>query len=252
MKEIKSKHINSIILSILLCMPFLSILARCCYTAINKNSSLPVQSQTAIVEKHLQSNEVQSNDDLIDGNVYTYNFENALTLEGYMYPQYFSVYKFYYADTIFDGDNLVVAADYLRVESGTDYENEIELPSDDYFVVYKSDVSNDVDYHAFSLCDVDVFDYETETRQVFDNSNAFDYSIYQFVKDNNLGNVDLVSWFTGMFLNNTGESALYVNFINWYLNYAMLVTLVHFLFLVLMWFICYCRKLLERGMNYDW
>ena len=43
-----------------------------------------------------------------------------------------------------------------------------------------------------------------------------------------------------------------VNFANWYLNYTMLVSCIYLLWLVLMWFINFARKLLDRGMNYDW
>ena len=82
--------------------------------------------------------------------------------------------------------------------------------------------------------------------------NVFEYSVSQFVKDNDFGNVDLFSYFGNIFLNENQMNNLYVGFANWYLNYAMLITLMHFLFAILMWFINYSRRILDRSMNYDW
>lgn len=68
----------------------------------------------------------------------------------------------------------------------------------------------------------------------------------------NFGIINFLTWFESMFLDMTNNiNALYLHFINWYLNYVMFVSCAYLLFLVLMWFINFSRKLLERGMNYD-
>lgn len=78
-------------------------------------------------------------------------------------------------------------------------------------------------------------------------------SIEKIIGSANFGLINFMSWFESLFLDMTNSvNALYIHFINWYLNYVMFVSCAYLLFLVLMWFINFSRKLLERGMNYDW
>lgn len=82
-------------------------------------------------------------------------------------------------------------------------------------------------------------------------SNVFEDSISEIVSSGNVGEMNFFQWFTDMFIDSTNPTnLLYCNFINWYLNYALLISLVFILFLVLMWFVNFVRKLLNRGMDF--
>lgn len=83
--------------------------------------------------------------------------------------------------------------------------------------------------------------------------NAFEYSISEFTKDNNFGEVDMFGWFTNMFLDTSNaKNQLYVGFVNWYLNYTMLVSSGYLLFLVLIWFINFIRRIMDKSMYQDY
>ena len=91
----------------------------------------------------------------------------------------------------------------------------------------------------------------TYTTEKLDN--VFYYAVDEFIEDNNFGIIDFKQWFNNMFLQSGNQvNDRLVNFANWYLNYTMLVSCIYLLWLVLMWFINFARKLLDRGMNYDW
>lgn len=80
--------------------------------------------------------------------------------------------------------------------------------------------------------------------------NAFEYSINQFINDNNIGKLNFFEWFTDLFFDNNAKASTYINFANWYMNYALLVSLGYILFMFLMWFINFIRKLLDKGMSF--
>lgn len=76
---------------------------------------------------------------------------------------------------------------------------------------------------------------------------AFEYSIGQFITANEFGKLDFFSWFSGIFLDNTAHDLIYIHFINWYLNYALYVSISFLLFHILYFFIDFIRKLMDRG-----
>lgn len=77
-------------------------------------------------------------------------------------------------------------------------------------------------------------------------SNAFEYSLSTFITNNAFGKIDFFSWFASIFLDNTSHDLLYIHFINWYLNYALYVSLSLIIFHVLYWFIDLLHKLLNK------
>lgn len=94
--------------------------------------------------------------------------------------------------------------------------------------------------------------YEEKTINQSTLDNTFDYSIAKFVRDNDNYNIHFFDWFGNLFLKNgnTGVNAIYLNFINWYLNYALLVSVGYILFLLMLWFINFVRKILEGGNSF--
>ena len=86
--------------------------------------------------------------------------------------------------------------------------------------------------------------------------NALKTFVTNTINEFNVSSVymDFFVWFDDLFLNvQTGSmTELTIQLVNWYFNYVFFVSCGYLLFLVLMWFINFSRKLLERGMNYDW
>lgn len=87
-----------------------------------------------------------------------------------------------------------------------------------------------------------------EKQVSYQLDNAFEYSLKK-ITNNNLGNVKWFNFIGNLFLDDNSQNNLYINFINWYMNYALLVSVVYVLFMVLMWFIQWIRRLLERGLD---
>lgn len=77
--------------------------------------------------------------------------------------------------------------------------------------------------------------------------DVFEYSISHFISENSFGRLDFFQWFSNLFIDSSNN--LYIHYINWYMNYALYVSLAFLIFMVLMWFINFARKLLERGMD---
>lgn len=243
MRITKQRTLTGLILAVLMALPLCSILSRVIYVQSNKNAyqSYSDSGSTELVN----TTTLQSNIE--------YYFNNV-------------------NDDIYDEDldiSLTTIIDFNSVYDGEEYQ---DYNDEDFMVVYSESQGmliswhTDVIYNGFIYYDFEGnFKFKTNTTvNVLSNffyevkitngylDNAFDYSISKFVEDNNFGRVDLTSWFMDMFLTDNVHNNLYVHFVNWYLNYVMLITLMHFLFAVLMWFINYCRRLLDRGMNYDW
>ena len=77
--------------------------------------------------------------------------------------------------------------------------------------------------------------------------DVFEYSISRFISENSFGRLDFFQWFSNLFIDSSNN--LYIHYINWYMNYTLYVSLAFLIFMVLMWFINFARKLLERGMD---
>ena len=249
MKVLKSKNLTNLILAFLLALPICAIAGRVIYTQSNKNayqSYSEISSETHVL--------VSANNTLIQGNTYMIN----LLDEGSGY-----------SDNIYF-DSCTIDFNYI---AGTEISYDVAgirfYPNNTHFrlitptnVGYSYELNDAkreyLNGQTFTWSRGNLIEPNqavrfyaiTYTSGKLDN--AFEYSLKSFVADNDFGQMDLTSWFSGLFLRSSAHNNLYIGFINWYLNYAMLVTLVHFLFLVLMWFINYCRRLIDRSMNYDW
>ena len=77
--------------------------------------------------------------------------------------------------------------------------------------------------------------------------NVFEYSVNQFIDENNFGNFDFFQWFSTFFLQDNAVNNLYVHFINWYMNYMLYVSLGYLIFSILMWFVNFFRSLVEKS-----
>lgn len=237
----------------LLTIPFLSIISRVIYVQSNKNAYQSYSGQNVGgVENELISpsaNMFNIGDDytyineLIPSNSTSNRLEiiptdNKFKLDNATYNDVSKLvwYKegnstnyFYYIDTTnhYTNLNLNIVSISFNVASYSFQNNDFTTPILNYFykVVYNNDFYLD---------------------------NVFTYSVNEIIKENNFGEIDFFQWFTDMFLNDNQTNNMYVGFANWYFNYILMVSCGYLLFLVLMWFINYSRRLLERGMNYDW
>ena len=72
MKIFKNKHFQSLIYSIFLALPMLAVLGRTAYTIMNKNAYLSSSITGVSYEKEFpyETNELNTADDLITGNIY--------------------------------------------------------------------------------------------------------------------------------------------------------------------------------------
>ena len=248
MKILKPKNLMSILYGVLLAFPMFAILSRVIYVQTNKNA-YQSYSETQ-VQKIEQINNAQSYAD-----TFTYNVKPINTQHTTSPAQYFSYISI---------DNVNSNAVYFKI-----YDNRTSV----YRIYFYDSNDTELQYFTWANPNTDLNDFNEfyftktagnnlynyanifliyETTDKLDN--VFDYSVNQFIKYNNFGQIDLTSWFSGLFLSNASINQQYVNFINWYLNYAMLVSCMYILFLVLMGFVNFARRVLERGMNagYDW
>lgn len=245
MRITKQRTLTGLILAVLMALPFVSIASRVIYVQANKNA-YQSYSQVESVEE-VKINSINEFDSSL---VYTWNYKQTFNLTsntGNLALDYLSL----------------SATDLNITQAERDSITKWQLKNNNY-IGFKDTNNNDIvlientqelQFNFVGAVNSSWIDNANITRQVITTDkldNVFEYSVSQFVKDNNFGKVDMTSWFADMFLDNNAHNNLYVNFVNWYLNYAMLITLMHFLFAVLMWFINYCRRLLDRGMNYDW
>lgn len=251
MKVIKGKTLTGLILCVLLSLPLLSVAARVIYTQSNKNA---YQSYSNVSVK--ENINITNASDIQIGTNYEfttkeYNSNNSQFASEFTYIS-LTANDLNVNTSTYENLNFILIspnAQYIRFSNANapttwlvsvPYEENIVF--DIVFSRFDSGINNAIQWFYVNQI--------TFTTEKLDN--AFEYSLKTFVDDNNFGKVDMTSWFSDMFLSDNAKNNLYVNFINWYLNYAMLITLMHFLFTVLMWFINYCRRLLDRGMNYDW
>ena len=246
MRVLKSKSLMNLILGVLLALPMCAVASRVIYVQANKNA---YQSYSDYTET--QTTNVALNTSLIEGQTYTFNFmsyESSINSVSYEVLNYQTNLR----ETYFPNETWKVVSFTCATSSNrtrliiTDEQNTQHNLFDETGSFYF--VSNGVNTTTTQNVWYTISTLSYTTGKL---DNVFEYSISKFVEENDFGQMNLVSWFSGMFLSDTVHNNLYVNFINWYLNYAMLVTLVHFMFLVLMWFINYCRRIIDRSMNYD-
>ena len=248
MRVLKSKSLMNLILGVLLALPMCAVASRVIYVQVNNNAYQSYSNE--YVEKYSQ---VNNSSTFIVGQEYlvAYDSNSTNTSGGLINVSDTNLYDFFAEDInnrVITGINFVVET-YARINlvfSDTTtlrINNWNETTTSFVFTYESTNINGNVNIKFTNIYGI------VWTHDKLDN--VFEYSISKFVEENDFGQMNLISWFSGMFLSDTAHNNLYVNFINWYLNYAMLVTLVHFMFLVLMWFINYCRRIIDRSMNYD-
>lgn len=282
----KFRHTNfmRLIYATLLALPFVAILSRVIYVQSNKNAyqSAEIENSYQTYEKvyEYETNEVNDANDLIVGNIYKVSItktELDLLPNSTRFIQFTGIfqYKVYrdftsqeveYKTSVDDLDNAKLGffkdlpnwlmVNYINTNNQSItylYQSNYELVQDlTFYILFESltypqfiDYISESDY--FGQEDVIIEDHTGTTLD-----NVFEYSVNKFIENNNFGKINLFQWTTDLFFDSNDVNNMYVGFINWYLNYTLLVSATYILFLVLMWFINYARRLLERGMNYDW
>lgn len=244
MKAIKTKSLMSLIYIALLSIPLVSILSRVIYVQANKNA---YQSYSYNVIENVS--QIDSNTFVAD-TLYTYQYSQPQTQNG-------SRTEFSYIS--------LTATDLNLSQEYYDSLTHVLLSNDNKIYFSNSDNSMRWNYNltenifkSFAMKTsyqnglTETFKVMLATYEENKLDNVFEYSVSRLVDENNFGELNFFEWFTSFLLNDHQQNMLYVRFANWYLCYAMLISLMQILFLCLMWFVNFSRKLLDRGMNYDW
>lgn len=260
MKNIhKRKNLMGIIYAIVMCIPFFTILVRCLYVQLNKNAYQSYSNFNSTLTEYRQIN---SYDSMIVGNTYkliSNNLENSdlkTSTNGIMLVDNVVVETSSRALTQsqIDGINSILLYKYnnntiVRLNNPTETIQDYGLNSHYITCTFRFLGFSGVDTNNTFTYYFDGCFYEnalTNTTNTLDN--AFEYSLNEITKNNNIGRLNLVNWFAGVFLDmNNSHNALYLNFVNWYMNYSLFVSCVYLLYLVLMWFLCLARRILSKG-----
>lgn len=242
------KSLFNIIYATIILLPMFSVFGRLIYTQSNPNAKDSYSSLQSL------KYDLQDTTDIFSGSMYFFKTDNNL--------------------------NQQISLDYVNISSINALYGSISIPSSPYrFRIYyngnNSAYSLQIDGDSTlyttigNLSNINNFQFNfiasTDSTNSYPNNllfynfseqqkldNAFEYSLSEFTKDNNLGGIDLFGWFTNMFLNQSNQkNALYLNFINWYMNYTLLVSAGYLIFLALIWFINYVRKILDKSMYHD-
>ena len=252
MKKLLSyRGLMGFIYALVMLLPFSAIALRCAYVTFNKNayqSYSDISSQTTTL--------ITNNNQSIVGNNYMINLTSSST--GYSNNIYFNSttidFEYLYGQTI--SFNVVGFRFYpnnthfrLLDQNDTAYNFELNDEKRTYLNGQTFNwKSGDLVLTGSSTSPVNFYMISYTSGKL---DNAFDYSLYTFLNENGVGRLNLTNWFVDIFLNNTTHNMLYINYINWYMNYSLLVSCVYLLYLVLMWFITLARRLLtsfdEKG-----
>lgn len=269
MKILKHRNLLGCLFAVILAMPLIQVGVRCAYTIFNKNAKDSYSGANGYsIQYKYQSNAVNDINDIQVGHLYT------LTLNSQ--PSVSSTQRVFLSQGVFNVDNYTerfnmdaqtlsstllsirIATSTLSINDNytgaslfqVSYTN-ITFPYSFDFLFYSfdSNFTNLTDYPVTESNYNEIADVDITNEGTLDN--AFDYSIRKITESNNIGELKFFTWFADIFLDlDNPSNALYINFINWYFNYALLVSAVYILFLALMWFIMWVRKLLERGMDF--
>lgn len=229
MKKIKGyRALMGFIYGIIMLMPFSAVLLRCCYVTFNKNA-YQSYSDISSIQTSVNYNSVVGNEYIINWVDNTSGQTNNTTqIIAYQninvenVPSGAVAFRFGNNQrlTFFDSTNTQLG--YLDNISSFTY-----IANDSTALAQQPWFNRQLVVYTFGKLD-----------------NAFDYSLYTFLKDNGSGELNLTDWFVEVFLQRTTHNMLYINYINWYMNYSLLVSCVYLLYLVLMWFITLARRLL--------
>lgn len=221
---------------ILMLLPCFAILVKCAYVAFNKNAYESYSgTNTQYVQKTLQTNEVNSNDDLVEGNVYKfyiYNQDldiNISNLDGYdfyfnfFYKNFVNGYNEYYADELYSEDNYLFLKTPIQItlSFGTNSFHEYnyfgipnnyycfyidyiyaDLDDNVYFYILQINENTSLDdyvdlYTFFEKCPEEYLQYTTyyEEVEVSTLDNVFYYAVDEVC------NNELFAWASNSFLN---------------------------------------------------
>ena len=251
MKVLKHKNLMNLLYATLIALPLFSILGRVLYTQWNQNAK-DSYSDNFIQKATLVDN---TSLDMIGAN-YQVNYWNGTGISGAEYSNFIKYSSIsinwydYGASTSNTYNGFRFAYNAIQLTSGNNNNVTATLNNiwgntlNSFTYIYDSGtlIYTNTTYSGYSK----VYLLTTMEDKL---DNAFDYSLKQFVTDNDYGNFDLTSWFSNMFLSNNAQNNLYIHFINWYLNYVLLVSLIWVLFLLIIWFVNFARRLLESSFD---
>lgn len=274
MKRLNKTHIFHIFFGILMFLPFISILSRVIYVQSNKNAKDSYSGNYEITYKY-ESNKVLSDDDLIANHIYSILLDdnaNGLFPSDKDRLVFIPITLFELNNVFSSADEILYSYSYkdLVIEFINDagdlwlniYTSKESFNNNNYCATYTIKptdfisnnqfvgqliVCNNISSTIFSYTDYNEIESVNLTGTL---DNVFDYSISKFIEDNSF-RINFFSWFEDLFLvQSGGVNAIYLSFANWYMCYALLVSTGYILFLILMWFINYVRKILEGGNSF--
>jgi len=256
----KYRTLMGFIYAIVMLLPFSSILLRCLYVTFNKNAYLSYADFNSETSEYRQ---ITNYDSLIVGNTYkliSNNTENTnlkTSTTGSMLVENVQIEtssRTLTAEQITGISSIMV---YKYNNNTLIRLNNLDNPIPDYGLnshyltctftylgLTGVDTTNSFEYYFDGLF------YENtliNNRNTLDN--AFDYSLDTFLEENGTGRLNLTNWFTSTFLDETSHNMLYINYINWYMNYSLLVSCVYLLYSVLMWFLTFARYLINKPLK---
>lgn len=223
----KYRTLMGFIYALIMLLPFSGIALRCLYVTFNKNA-FQSYSDTTSVETSLNYQSVIGNEYIINWVDNTTGQTNNTTV----------ILK--YNDINVTAPNGSVAFRYGNNARLTFFDStNTQLGYLDNIKTFTY-TAND----TTTLAPQPWFNRQLVIRTFGKLDNAFDYSLYTFLNENGVGRLNLTNWFVDTFLDETSHNMLYINYVNWYMNYSLLISCVYLLYLVLMWFITLARRLL--------
>lgn len=276
MKFFKKKNLLNVLYAVLIALPLFSILGRVLYTQWNQNAkdSYSGNNTFTYYEKYegaAPSNAINNESDIVLGNYYfidgiyvsqlsndaylSLEYTNDSSFELYDTPSVSTPHSDYLKDIVKITINL--EKDYYSIFYWVDENNYISFQGSAGYVegtfIFKGyDDINDFCVNGnITISTLQITTYTEVSQTSSSLDNAFDYSISQFVNENDFGKLNFFTWFSDLFLSNNSVNNLYIHFVNWYLNYTLYVSLGYILWLVLMWFVSFIRRLLEKTSTYE-
>lgn len=257
MKFFKNKNLLNVLYAVLISLPLFSILGRVLYTQWNQNSKDSYYGEEI---NNKTTTLIDSFDGLKLNETYHFISSNAETVNSYAKRIYISNVKNIQGNYPTDFDTLLMQADsfmttyysngYLALYEGDTNIGNLDMNTRTLTFDFELDgVTYPSGYTYLEL--FDSFIYRVEYNKYSYLDNAFDYSISRFVSENDFGKLNFFTWFSDLFLSNNSVNNLYIHFVNWYLNYTLYVSLGYILWLVLMWFVSFIRRLLEKTSTYE-
>ena len=261
MKFLTCKRFFKIIKRLILLLPMSFLMVTSLYVVINPNAKESYSGNAIYdVQYKFNTNEVETIDDLVVGNIYKYTLSSS------------------YLDNL-DDRSVIFYTTYFRWENGTalyDYEVEknnttriMYLEKYSYYVrllntnasillspvsftsntfpisfyfTYVDYASNVLDVANVSISDyLPIIDVEIDTSGSL--NNALTYAMSEF-NSIGFGKLDFITWFASIFSNNTNN--VYIQFANSYFNYVLFVECVAILPMFIHWII----HLFEDAIDY--